>query len=244
MRNKVKRLILKLYFKFYASRIFSRILMPLLFKLEKFLPYKFSFSQFGEDQLFHNLEKKHGTYVEIGCNHPILASNSFRLYLNGWTGLVIDGNALYQKFWNSARPKDKFIKTLIAAESKKDTPFYEHYAGYVSTAVEEHAEKFDMEDFNLTYRDSQNINEVLLQNDIHDFDILFIDIEGMDFEVLCSLDLTIYQPKYIAIEDHEYSHEKGNDFSQISRYLLNNGYFLQGMMSPSYVYERFSDSSS
>jgi len=244
MRHKVKRLILKLYFIFYASRIFSRILMPLLFSLEKFLPYKFSFSQFGEDQLFYSLEKKHGTYVEIGCNHPILASNSFRLYLNGWTGLAIDGNALYQKFWNSARPKDTFINTLIAAESKKDTPFYEHYAGYVSTAVVEHAEKFDMEDFNLTYRDSQSINEVLVKNNIQDIDILFIDIEGMDFEVLSSLDLTIYQPQYIAIEDHEYLHDKVRDFSQISNYLLNNGYFLEGMMSPSFIYKKFSDTSS
>ena len=238
MIQRFKSLLLRLYFIFYASRVFARIFMPIRFSLEKFLPYQISFSQFGEDQYFKNLETKQGTYVEIGCNHPVLASNSFRLYLKGWTGLVIDGNSRYKKLWNTARPKDIFINTLISANNRKDMPFYEHYAGFVSTGVKDHADQFDSEGFTLTYKDTKNINEVLSANNLHNIDVLFIDIEGMDYEVLSSLDLALYKPQYICIEDHEYSHDENKDLSLISNYLKQNDYFLDSMLSPSFIYKK------
>jgi len=238
MTQKFKRFFLRLYFMFYASRVFARIFMPIRLSLEKFLPYQISFSQFGEDQYFKKFETKQGTYVEIGCNHPVLASNSFRLYLKGWTGLVVDGNALYKKFWNTARPKDIFINTLISANNKKEMPFYEHYAGFVSTGVKDHADQFNSEDFTLTYKDTKSINEVLAANHIHSIDVLFLDIEGMDYEVLSSLDLALYKPKYICIEDHEYPTTGNKSLSVISKYLNQNDYFLDSMLSPSFIYKQ------
>ena len=238
MIEKLKRLVLRYYFSFFASRFFARILMPVRIKLEKFFPYSISFSQFGEDQYFINFEKNIGKYVEIGCNHPTLASNSFRLYLSGWNGLVIDGNARYEKLWRAARPKDKFINTLVSADTQKDMPFYEHYAGFVSTAVREHASQFDEEDFNLKYKDSLNINEVLTKNNINRIDILFIDIEGMDYEVLSSLDFDQYQPNFICIEDHDFQKDLSFGDSEINAYLQKKGYLLDGMLNPSFIYKK------
>ena len=238
MIRKFKRVALKIYFSFFASRFFTRILMPSRIKLEKFLPYRISFSQFGEDQYFINYEKEIGTYVEIGCNHPTLASNSFRLYLNGWSGLAIDGNARYKKPWSAARPRDMFINTLISANTEKDVPFYEHYAGFVSTAVKEHADQFDLESFNLTHKDTRNINEVLAENSIDRFDILFLDIEGMDYEVLTSLDLAKYEPKFICIEDHDYFQGLSFGGGKINTYLNEKGYLLDGMLNPSFIYKK------
>ena len=58
MRIKAKRLLLKIYFMFYASWVFSRILIPLLFSLIEFFPYKFSLGQLAEAQLSNSLEKR------------------------------------------------------------------------------------------------------------------------------------------------------------------------------------------
>lgn len=238
MIQKLKSLVLSLYFSFFASRIFARVFMPMRLKLENFFPYRISFSQFGEDQYFLNNEKNQGTYIEIGCNHPTLASNSFRLYLNGWQGLVIDGNSRYKNFWRAARPRDIFINTLISANTEKDVPFYEHYAGFVSTAVKEHADQFDLDSFNLTHKETRNINEVLVQNSIDRFDILFVDIEGMDYEVLTSLDLAKYKPKFICIEDHNYSQGSSFGVSKINTYLIEKGYLLDGLLNPSFIYKK------
>ncbi len=55
---------------------------------------RFYFSQGGED--IHCLQllkgKKNGFYVEVGSNHPVIYSNTFKLYLEGWKGILIDGN--------------------------------------------------------------------------------------------------------------------------------------------------------
>ena len=52
------------------------------------------YSQWGEDleiiKFFSN--KKTGTYLDIGCFHPFLLSNTYLLYKKGWTGINIDMN--------------------------------------------------------------------------------------------------------------------------------------------------------
>lgn len=58
-------------------------------------PYSISsYSQFGEDRIieaFFGTQGK-GIYVDIGCNHPISYSNTWKLYLRGWNGVCVDPN--------------------------------------------------------------------------------------------------------------------------------------------------------
>ena len=49
-----------------------------------------SFSQEGEDKILSQMLPKKGTYLDIGCSHPIKGSNTFLLYLFGWSGTCID----------------------------------------------------------------------------------------------------------------------------------------------------------
>ena len=52
-----------------------------------------SYSVSGEDLIILPfLPAKGGFYVDVGCYHPILYSNTYRLYRNGWKGIVIDPN--------------------------------------------------------------------------------------------------------------------------------------------------------
>ena len=58
--------------------------------------FKSSQSQFGEDKkiikLFH--KNKKGTYLDVGCFHPIRQNNTYLMHQLGWTGVNIDFKSL------------------------------------------------------------------------------------------------------------------------------------------------------
>src|SRR5262249_52403259 len=68
----------------------------------------FSYAQNGEDLIIDVLlgRKSVGRYVDVGCNHPVRLSNTYRLYLRGWTGLAIDANSTFEKEFVRRRPND------------------------------------------------------------------------------------------------------------------------------------------
>ena len=83
--------------------------------------FKKSQSQFGEDikilELFSKSKK--GTYLDLGCFHPIRQNNTYLLYKLGWNGINIDLNPLSIDLFNVARPND--INICAAVSSRKST---------------------------------------------------------------------------------------------------------------------------
>ena len=53
---------------------------------------KFYYSSGGIDALILNIFKNkiNGFYVDVGCNHPIKANNTYLLYKKKWFGINID----------------------------------------------------------------------------------------------------------------------------------------------------------
>ena len=53
------------------------------------------FSHYGEDVVLHYIFKNQskGIYLDIGCYHPSLFSNTKKLYDRGWKGVNIDANS-------------------------------------------------------------------------------------------------------------------------------------------------------
>ena len=64
------------------------------------------------------------------------------------------------------------------------------------------------------------------------FDFLNIDIEGMDFKVLKTIDLKFHKPKLICIEIL-----KKKDVSKIKKYLKVNNYNFTRSLGPSYFFK-------
>lgn len=53
------------------------------------------YSQAGQDRFVHAVLGGKGTFLDVGCNHPIEKSNTYGLEQQaGWTGLLVD-NDLY-----------------------------------------------------------------------------------------------------------------------------------------------------
>jgi FkbM family methyltransferase len=87
---------------------------------------------------------------------------------------------------------------------------------------------------------TQTLTKILEENHFPtQFELLSIDVEGVDFEVLKGLDLKIYQPEIICIEN--WNSKNGVSAilnSEIHQYLNNQSYELVAFSGLSTIYQR------
>jgi len=164
-----------------------------------------SFSKAGDDIQLHKLINSFtpGVYVDIGCWHPVKASNTYFFYNRGWKGLCIDPNPELIPLYKKIRPKDVFINAGIS-DSKVPLDYYMVKESSMNTfsydflvkhnAVAEIINTIKVPMFTLKEILDKHLNE----NDRLDF--FDIDVEGFDLEVLKTNDWEKYRPKIIVIE--------------------------------------------
>jgi len=76
--------------------------------------YRKFYSQFGEDVILLNLMGSGiGTYIDIGAGHPIRGSNTYALYRNGRSGILIDPILANVELARKRRPRDKALCALV-----------------------------------------------------------------------------------------------------------------------------------
>ena len=83
------------------------------------------YSQWGEDFFINSFFKNNnnGIYLDIGCFHPYMYSNTCLLHKKGWSGVNIDINPTSIDLFNIIRPNDINICAAIS-EKKKDFKVY------------------------------------------------------------------------------------------------------------------------
>lgn len=211
--------------RYYWSRLnfntFVKVIsFELIVKLFKNFFLKYSFSHTGEDLHIISLfnDKKNGFYVEVGSNNPITHSNTFKLYLSGWNGILIDANPYLIDISKRIRKKDICINALISNECQ-GTDFYISKNSNFSSIYKNHVNDKDGIKEVLKMQ-TYSLDNILKENlDTFTFiDLLMIDVEGHDLEVLKSIDLNKYSPTLIVIEDLKFDYL--NPFkNEIYRYL-------------------------
>lgn len=146
---------------------------------------------------------KDGIYVDVGCNHPIENSNTFQLYTLGWTGILVDANRQVIEQCKAIRKKDTCVHAAIS-NVEEEVTFYEFNDNKVNTIDAETAEKW-AKTWKLkgkvtlkTQTLTQVLDKHLPQGKV--IDVLGIDVEGLDEQVLTSLDTERYRPRMIIIE--------------------------------------------
>ena len=82
--------------------------------------YNISFSKSGDDIQLMKLINNYtpGVYVDIGCWHPIKASNTYYFHLRKWKGICIDPNPELKSLYSKYRSSDLFLNVGIG---KSDT---------------------------------------------------------------------------------------------------------------------------
>lgn len=171
---------------------------------------KLHFSQFGEDIVLKELLKKEyrkGFYVDVGCYHPKKYSNTYMLHRKGWSGVNIDMEEDKIRLFNMARPHDYNVLSAVSDKKEKVTLHrFSHY-GLGSTINESVASSTSDELLDTQTIETKSLNDIIDASPYkgRQIDVLSIDVEGMDFRVLNSLNFGVYKPKIVIIESHHRS---------------------------------------
>ena len=166
-----------------------------------------TYSQFGEDlillNVFAKLGIKKGRYFDVGAHHPYNISNTALLYERGWRGVCIDANENLIAAFEKARPEDRIMCVGINPNTAFVTPFYmiDDYSGRnsfdketVNKFVKEHPE------FSVSRISLMSVVQIdLIFKESYVPDLLSIDIEGLDYAVLESMEA---RPWVICVENH------------------------------------------
>ena len=203
---------------------------------------KVSYSQYAEDLLIRLAlpdPKARGFYVDVGCHHPRRGSNTYALYRKGWHGLLIDLEEVKVLACQLRRWRDKAVVAGIS-DRETETPIYSPGAFSTNTtiALASVAEPDTYQSVGWIH--TTTLTTILNKHQVpRDFELLSVDVEGVDYEVIKGLDLDQYSPKVICVENWE--SVKGVEAmlsSATHQLLVDKQYRLTGWCGFSTVYKR------
>ena len=203
-----------------------------------------SFSAAGEDQLVqawlevvYGLDARRIRYCDIGANHPTVLSNTFLFYGQGAKGVLIEPDPYLCAGLANKRPRDTILNAGIAFDEKRSAKLHQMTSRVFNTFSADHANQIIEASKHWVPDNKQEIvdeievllvpaNEILSTHFPDGIDFISIDAEGVEFQILNSIDLPRFRPKMICIE-------ASADFSSI---LQPAGYHLVAQTPDNYVF--------
>ena len=199
------------------------------------LKAKPSYSQVGEDLiinfLFNSIKIQHPTYLEIGSNEPVVGNNTYFFYTQGSKGVCIEPNTnLFEKI-KKTRPKDTVLNIGIGINNIEAAEFFS-FPSYLhgwSTFSKEEAlirEKEANVKSKVVLIPLRNINQIIETHFDRCPNFISIDVEGLDLEILESLDFKRFKPEVICVETISFSiTNKEKKMQDIINFVHSQGYF-------------------
>lgn len=146
---------------------------------------------------------KSGLYLDVGANHPMRYSNTYRLYQEGWKGVAVDGNADFAPLWRSVRPRDEFVCALVSEEVKEIT--FDVFPDSTMSTIDpdtsrRYSERFDSSSIRTETRTTTTLAEIWSTSGLGEIHLLSLDIEGVEPSALKGMGLGINTPGVICLE--------------------------------------------
>lgn len=191
-----------------------------------------SFSQEGEDMILNRIftNRENGFYIDIGAHHPQRFSNTYFFYKKGWRGINIDATPGSMKEFEILRPKDTNLELGVSDKNEKLT-YYLFNEPALNTFSRIEAKKKDKlphyRIINELEIETYPLSGILMKHSKpgQKIDFLNIDVEGLDFKVLKSLNMGFHRPEIILIEALNTNLEQVLE-NEIFYYLSQQGYKL------------------
>ena len=201
------------------------------FRPKIFFPKK-SYSMLGEDLVVNNFfkNKTNGTYVDVGCYHPIDGNNTHLLFKNGWNGINIDLNKISIDLFNIARKNDENFRVAVSNKSKKIKFYYRKKINMLNTINKKFANNSFKKGYSIDYIQARTLSSILKESKLRNkkIDFLNIDIEGNEINALKTLNFEIYRPKLICVEIHNFTSNRLKKVNfkdhSIYKFLKQKGY--------------------
>ncbi len=212
-------------------KIVNRILLP---------HSQLVYSQAGEDLLIAQCLGKLGisqpSYLDIGANNPEFISNTYYFYLRGSKGVCVEPNPRLAAKIKKVRPRDTVLNIGVGLSEQTEADFYlfSGYADGLSTFSREEAERWQQvgmkELGKLRYEQViklplRPINDIIGEHFSSAPDLLSIDVEGLDLQILKTLDFDVHRPAVICVETLSYDeHQADFKRTDIVEFLLSRDY--------------------
>lgn len=194
---------------------------------------KESFSQCGEDLIVQYIFNLRGvtqpSYIDIGANHPFFISNTAMFYEQGCRGINIEANPEFHEIFNKHRPDD--INLNIGISNKlEELDFYimeDNTLSSFSKTECKHMMQHGKKLKEVRKTKLNTVSNILLEYFENKFpDFMSIDVEGMDFEILKSINFAQSFPKVICVEAADYSPVGAGDRrNELIDFLVTKGYY-------------------
>ena len=195
------------------------------------------YGQNKEDEIIHQLiTSKYGndfkgSFLDLGANDGVTISNSRFFIENGWYGILIEAGKLpFQKLMTTILPNTTAINCAIGTQNGL-IKFYEssnllnnNDIGLVSSLVADETERWRKTGIKYVeyeidcYTWEFFLDKFSLKS--QNFDIISIDIEGMDYDVLIQMNLQELQCKVLCVEFN------GKDIQKYVDYASKHGMTL------------------
>jgi len=170
-----------------------------------------SYSQMGEDLVLYHLLRdamhiQRPTYVDIGAADPIEASNTYLFYTRGGHGVLVEPNPAYQQPLHRSRPRDVVVNAGVGVSDATEADYY-----LIRGAPMRNTFSKGNVDYLRKLRGQEvvervikmpliSINRLMAEYLRSTPDLLSIDVEGLDYAILQTLDFEKYRPAVIIAE--------------------------------------------
>ena len=146
-----------------------------------------SYAQNGEDKwIVENLPlPDKGFYVDIGCGHPFIGSNTAFLRDRKWEGLAVDANRGWAQEW-----QDIPAYHYAVISNEPEVLFLEHPSVPEYSRVDQRGKLCKAE----------TIEQLLARFEIGKFDFLSVDTEGSELEIVQSFNFNKHRPEIVIVE--------------------------------------------
>ncbi len=196
---------------------------------------KISYAQCGEDLIvqfiFEALKIAKPSYLDLGAHHPSYMSNTFLFYRQGSYGVCVEPDPTLFAQIKRKRSRDTCLNMGVGVSTKEKAAFYIMTSKALNTFSKQEAERYQ------SYGNQRieaiitipliSVNEIIAQYFASPPQFISIDIEGLDLDILKSLDFKRSRPVVLCIETLTYTEDRTErKMTEIIDFVCSHGYFL------------------
>lgn len=195
-------------------------------------PARTSYAQCGEDLvltfLLYHLGIERPSYVDLGAHHPYFLNNTALLYDKGFRGVNVEPDPQLVPAFEQQRPEDVTLAAAVGPERGR-LDFYVMSAPTLNTLSVDEVRRSE----SLGYTVERVVPvDVLTVDDVFAAlpgadrpDLLSVDVEGLDLEILQSVDFDRHGVPVVCVETLSHDHfGRGRKSSEITAHMRAAGY--------------------
>lgn len=226
--------------KLFKKLISSTFIEKIRSHKPSFMHQKLSFSQSGEDLILEHVFRAlridgNINYCDIGANMPWGLSNTAKFYLRNdrnYIGVLVEPDPILSGVLKCKRSKDKVVNCGIKPKDvvENTLDFYMINTNTLNTFSKLEAEHYI--ELGYKIKEIQQIKVIDINTLLEEYfsnqelHFLSIDVEGLDYDILSSLNFNLFRPICICAESINFvTSGTATKDRRIIELLEDNGYF-------------------